>query len=41
MESMSEATKVHISESTRQLLAPEYLVSQRGEITVKGKGKSD
>ncbi|XP_069696916.1 soluble guanylate cyclase 88E [Periplaneta americana] len=38
MESTSEAMKIHISQSTRDLLSPSYIVSERGEIQVKGKG---
>jgi len=39
MESTSEAMKIHISQSTRDLLSPEYMATERGEIQVKGKGK--
>lgn len=39
MESTSEAMKIHISQSTRDLLSDQYQVSKRGEIQVKGKGK--
>lgn len=38
MESTSEAMKVHISQTTRDLLSPNYRVKERGEIDVKGKG---
>ncbi|RZF48553.1 hypothetical protein LSTR_LSTR011168 [Laodelphax striatellus] len=38
MESTSEAMKIHISQSTRDLLPPNYHVNERGEIQVKGKG---
>ena len=38
MESTSEPMKVHISETTRELLGPNYSIAERGEITVKGKG---
>lgn len=38
MESTSEAMKIHISQSTRDLLSPIYMVTERGEIQVKGKG---
>ncbi|XP_055906723.1 soluble guanylate cyclase 88E isoform X2 [Eupeodes corollae] len=38
MESTSSAMKIHISESTKDLLGPRYRVSDRGEIEVKGKG---
>lgn len=38
MESTSAAMKVHISQSTRDLLGPNYRVKERGEIEVKGKG---
>ncbi|XP_061398038.1 soluble guanylate cyclase 88E [Musca vetustissima] len=38
MESTSAAMKVHISESTKEFLGPNYRVTERGEIDVKGKG---
>lgn len=38
MESTSEAMKVHISQSTKDSLGPNYRVKERGEIDVKGKG---
>ncbi|XP_017844866.1 soluble guanylate cyclase 88E [Drosophila busckii] len=38
MESTSIAMKVHISESTKQLIGPSYKILERGEIDVKGKG---
>lgn len=38
MESTSGAMKVHISQSTKDLLGPNYQVKERGEIDVKGKG---
>ncbi|KAF5301430.1 hypothetical protein FQA39_LY02159 [Lamprigera yunnana] len=38
MESTSEAMKVHISHSTKELLPTSYRVRERGEIQVKGKG---
>ncbi|XP_044736954.1 soluble guanylate cyclase 88E [Chrysoperla carnea] len=38
MESTSEAMKIHISQSTRDLLSEQYHASERGEIQVKGKG---
>lgn len=38
MESTSTAMKVHISQSTRDLIGPNYRVQERGEIDVKGKG---
>ncbi|KAI5738418.1 hypothetical protein M8J77_006776 [Diaphorina citri] len=38
MESTSEPMKIHISENTKDLIPPEYRVSQRGEILIKGKG---
>lgn len=38
MESTSEAMKVHISQSTKDLVGPNYRVKERGEIDVKGKG---
>ncbi|KAJ8922474.1 hypothetical protein NQ315_007502 [Exocentrus adspersus] len=39
MESTSEAMKIHISQSTKELLPVSYRVSERGEIEIKGKGK--
>uniref|UniRef100_A0A182XVU3 guanylate cyclase n=1 Tax=Anopheles stephensi TaxID=30069 RepID=A0A182XVU3_ANOST len=38
MESTSQAMRIHISESTKNLLSSNYRVSERGEIDVKGKG---
>lgn len=38
MESTSIGMKVHISQSTKDLLGPKYKVMERGEIDVKGKG---
>lgn len=38
MESTSSAMKIHISESTKELLGPNYKVIERDEINVKGKG---
>ncbi|XP_045506505.1 soluble guanylate cyclase 88E [Colias croceus] len=38
MESTSEAMRIHISQTTRELLSPSYKVTERGEIQVKGKG---
>lgn len=38
MESTSEAMKVHISQSTRELLPSSFKVLERGEIQIKGKG---
>jgi guanylate cyclase len=38
MESTSIAMKIHISETTKNLLGKHYKVSERGEIEVKGKG---
>ncbi|XP_049880549.1 soluble guanylate cyclase 88E [Pectinophora gossypiella] len=38
MESTSEAMRIHISQTTRELLSPSYMVEERGEIQVKGKG---
>ncbi|XP_075234102.1 soluble guanylate cyclase 88E-like [Lycorma delicatula] len=38
MESTSEAMKIHISQSTKDLLPSNYHVKERGEIQVKGKG---
>nr|CAD7409784.1 unnamed protein product [Timema poppensis] len=37
MESTSVAMKIHISQSTKELLSPQYKVMERGEIQVKGK----
>ncbi|KAJ8868258.1 hypothetical protein PR048_029774 [Dryococelus australis] len=39
MESTSEPMKIHISQSTKELLSPAYKVAERGEIHVKGKGE--
>lgn len=39
MESTSEAMKIHISQTTRDLISASYMVKERGEIYVKGKGK--
>lgn len=38
MESTSEAMKIHISQSTKELISSAYHVTERGEIQVKGKG---
>ena len=38
MESTSEAMKIHISQSTRDLISNVYEVTERGEIQLKGKG---
>ncbi len=38
MESTSEAMKVHISQSTKDLIPEDYWVQERGEVLVKGKG---
>ncbi|CAH2096942.1 unnamed protein product [Euphydryas editha] len=38
MESTSEAMRIHISQTTQELLSPSYIVTERGEIQVKGKG---
>lgn len=38
MESTSTAMKIHISETTKELLSENYKLSERGEIEVKGKG---
>ncbi|XP_050685120.1 soluble guanylate cyclase 88E [Leptidea sinapis] len=38
MESTSEAMRIHISQTTQELLSPSYKVTERGEIQVKGKG---
>lgn len=40
MESTSEAMRIHISQTTQELLSPSYIVTERGEIQVKGKGNS-
>ncbi|XP_069362943.1 soluble guanylate cyclase 88E isoform X1 [Maniola hyperantus] len=40
MESTSEAMRIHISQTTQELLSPCYKVTERGEIQVKGKGNS-
>ncbi|KAL1110601.1 hypothetical protein AAG570_008129 [Ranatra chinensis] len=39
MESTSQAMKIHISQSTKNLLTKQYDVAERGEIQIKGKGK--
>lgn len=39
MESTSEAMRIHISQTTQELLSPSYKVVERGEIQVKGKGE--
>ncbi|XP_046452235.1 soluble guanylate cyclase 88E-like isoform X2 [Daphnia pulex] len=39
MESTSEPMKIHISQTTYELLGPDYLTADRGEIVVKGKGQ--
>ncbi|XP_046649708.1 soluble guanylate cyclase 88E-like isoform X2 [Daphnia pulicaria] len=39
MESTSEPMKIHISQTTYELLGPDYLAADRGEIVVKGKGQ--
>lgn len=38
MESTSESMKIHISQTTKDLLGPNYRLTERGEIDVKGKG---
>ncbi|KAJ6634645.1 Soluble guanylate cyclase 88E [Pseudolycoriella hygida] len=38
MESTSTAMKIHISQTTRDLLGENYKLAERGEIEVKGKG---
>lgn len=38
MESTSTSMKVHISQSTKELLGPNYKITERGEVEVKGKG---
>lgn len=38
MESTSTSMKVHISQSTKELIGPNYRLTERGEIDVKGKG---
>lgn len=40
MEATSQAMQIHISQSTQELLSPSYKVKERGEIEVKGKGKT-
>jgi len=40
MEGTSQAMQIHISQSTKELLSPSYKVKERGEIEVKGKGKT-
>ena len=41
MESTSEALKVHVSQSTVDTLSSDYSYEERGEISVKGKGKTN
>lgn len=38
MESTSAAMKIHVSQTTRDLLSESYKLAERGEIEVKGKG---
>lgn len=38
MESTSETMKIHISQSTKDLISAEYHAAERGEVHVKGKG---
>lgn len=38
MESTSEPMKIHISQTTHELLGADYSTTDRGEIVVKGKG---
>lgn len=38
MESTSEPMKIHISQTTHELLGSDYSTTDRGEIAVKGKG---
>ncbi len=38
MESTSTAMKIHVSQTTRELLSESYRLAERGEIEVKGKG---
>lgn len=38
MESTSESMKIHISQSTKDLIGLNYKLTERGEIDVKGKG---
>lgn len=38
MESTSTAMKIHVSQTTRDLLSETYRLAERGEIEVKGKG---
>lgn len=40
MESTSEPMKIHISQTTHDLLSSDYSTADRGEIAVKGKGWS-
>lgn len=39
MESTSEPMKIHISQTTHELLGADYATAERGEIVVKGKGQ--
>jgi hypothetical protein len=39
MESHSEAMKINLSQSTRDLLSEDFIVEPRGLIEVKGKGE--
>lgn len=40
MESTSEPMKIHISQTTFELLGEDYATGDRGEIAVKGKGNN-
>ena len=39
MESTSEAMKIHVSQTTKDILSENFVLTERGEVTVKGKGK--
>ena len=39
VESMGEASQIHITEKTRDYLKGEFELSPRGEVELKGKGK--
>ena len=38
MESTSDTMQIHISETTKNMLPSSYIVRERGELPVKGKG---
>lgn len=38
LESTSEAMRIHISQTTRELISSDYEVEERGEVPLKGKG---